>query len=1635
MERPNLNKIIADNLDKAKFQSKSSPILPTNGWLDQYKEGGTYISDRAKATQFGQYKKGGGYFPEYHSFAPPRMNNGGGLLSRTVTCSNCGWSWKAVDGGKDVMTCHKCGGMIKMKEGGAYDQYDTGGEPCVDAQGNVVPCDSPLVVRLTKEEIENKRLKELGTDAYSAMQPFYNTVFEAAQKYANPNTGLVSPFNNIRAALKGAIKHPSVLFMKRHELPNEELDPYHTGNYSVDNPGRVETEYWPHQWAEPRKEHHGLSDWIERMRLKHEENKAERKNKRNRGNTGCYGANCTENELQDQAKYGGSSNWTKKYDIGGLTTTEGTKYPSVESAANGDVECSAFPKKGLRHANSTQAGTSTSDGGKNDPDKDKKDARWAELKPTYGPLGVTKADVNMAFEDSARVAPAFMAPYNVAAFNPQTGVLLKNNGISPGAYSQRLKYYNQVPGFQFGQIPTVTQILDHQLAEPGGLKIYRKNYADGFSWPIVPVNVKHKNGGTTGWLTKYAPGGVTTETTKAPSFMPNYTMPRVANDSNSDLVRNQNINKNLTVKNVNEAKATVADYRKKVPQFANLSDAEILEYDRISKASQQRQQQATIKQSKPQSTFHRVMDIAKHPITAFAYKAKGQDIPKNLGAGETNSYDMVAGFPAQVIQSGLNLFTDNVMHPIDTNQALMKGAVNLFSNSVDGVNVFNDGSNQKALSFVNDLANVLTLGELTAAAPIVERTAGDLAIMASENAAKNTAETLTKNLVQDIAQPIKQPWAVQELPGLHLNSTMSNGPIFKIIEPKTGLINVDQALSIIGKESGGADKVALIKKALGESIPKKMDFNDFRKITQEQLIPLDQQLVNHSSNYGLYSIGYPSPKRASFESAIKVTQDELQKWTKILEETKAKGAEFDDIENHVNGLKERLQNSYNDLNNLPLENQTLILSNKNKFGRGSNAHNNPRETLGHIHFLRDAETPDILTVTQLQSDAFQGSNRIMPKVFNKESELNSLENMKDIAKRQEEMAKTAKQIDSNTWELSDGTQVSKSVWENMGKHQKEINAMKKAEIENFSQKSLLDKNHQDRFLQELVDYAGKRGDINKVRLPTPETAAKIQGYKKLSSSTIGPTTKALLDKVNSFEEFFQESLDSMAMTANDVSHLDKDAMKKIYDSYKNGKTIEPTYSPSHQTILKKYAEQPKLVKKLFGTEPKIVTDGKGNTWYEFDIPETFKQGKGQIKAFKQGGEWLNKYDDGGLTTPTTTKAPSFVPRGLEFINNNLQQKLNPIIFNITQPKSKGVVPNINKDYRTSNRVIADNTTIVKNPIQTIGLNQKQAPQIRAARPETELDKENRIRLNQQYQASHPYSVIDDQGNLSKADPDRDMNGLPYPHTRAAANDRFLDKAMNAIEVTSALSGAGQIGSNFLRLGASALEKQIGRNLLSKGLKTFTSRVNPFLNSLDEAASYVQLDPIGIMGNRLNSKFYNPTTALNTANNTITGVGKNLKNSAIEATDLALGENNLDNLTKYNKEDDYTSIDAVKKYLEKIKKSGVPEYKEVPMVTGSFADNIYTSEIIPTKEINFWEEPNFKKRNPNFKIESYLNYVKSSGNKELPENMKTRLIRDMSKEEYKKYTSELRKFSRDYWEGLNRPKQKQGGSINWLNQYK
>ena len=59
--------------------------------------------------------------------------------------------------------------------------------------------------------------------------------------------------------------------------------------------------------------------------------------------------------------------------------------------------------------------------------------------------------------------------------------------------------------------------------------------------------------------------------------------------------------------------------------------------------------------------------------------------------------------------------------------------------------------------------------------------------------------------------------------------------------------------------------------------------------------------------------------------------------------------------------------------------------------------------------------------------------------------------------------------------------------------------MQQADIDNYSQKQLLAKNHEERYLQEIVNYAGLNGN-NKIRIPTMETAAKVQDFNDMQNN-------------------------------------------------------------------------------------------------------------------------------------------------------------------------------------------------------------------------------------------------------------------------------------------------------------------------------------------------------------------------------------------------------------------------------------------------------------------------------------------------------------------------------------------------------
>jgi hypothetical protein len=156
--------------------------------------------------------------------------------------------------------------------------------------------------------------------------------------------------------------------------------------------------------------------------------------------------------------------------------------------------------------------------------------------------------------------------------------------------------------------------------------------------------------------------------------------------------------------------------------------------------------------------------------------------------------------------------------------------------------------------------------------------------------------------------------------------------------------------------------------------------------------------------------------------------------------------------------------------------------------------------------------------------------------------------------------------------------------------------------------------------------------INRIKLPTPETANKVQSYTGIE--TFSPEMKALRQKIidasdsGNAEALIQAHKDydvamenarlNVQKAGKDILKYKKDLVKKLEQEL-GPKDVTIQTLKTEITILEKYKEYPKIIKKLYSIEPKMVTDSKGNTWYEFNIPYEFKEGSSEIKAFRYGG--------------------------------------------------------------------------------------------------------------------------------------------------------------------------------------------------------------------------------------------------------------------------------------------------------------------------------------------------------------------------------------------------------------------------------
>lgn len=1191
----------------------------------------------------------------------------GGLLSRTITCQNCGWSWKAADGSNDVSTCHKCGANNKIMQQGGYTTgnkvvYGTPEYAEAYNRGEVITdkgVRSPIA--LDEVVIQNNYRRPRGF-----WEQYRDKIVEENRDAGPLGAMLGTPVSAVFSLPQLAA---TKLFsgnwnndQYRMERPSEAMD--------IENPYAsiaVDAVTDPVGWF-------GASEVAALKTLTRENALAKLANIRNIKTSVAP-------ELTEGVSQQGFT-WS----MNPLGKVFGKKLPEGWHRKMGSA-------KGIQSMMDNKAIVSPS----ND-----------HLFFAYG----KKPNENYAGVFNAVIDKSKLADSEISGFSRFSGPRGKHIGVSPVTSKGKslvnipitdpaLSVHRRIP-FTNSYVPIPKEAIingpstlkETLLVDPtlANFQKYGEDATKIALWLSAAQQGAHSATGPAD-KDKY-PLGVPVlqrvyEASKA------YVQPQLEKTAdefqkilNSIQYTNGGLTKYQFKGEVKDEREGMIRTRDNVPTFKN--DFELQMKREVVKQAQQKQQQrkaqrkfkalpkkeqerilyeqyaqqhGTITQApEPDSKLSKFAQSMVTPFTALTDLYQKGEVRDNLlksvinNPKTANAYDVaylatlgraaapyvssaVSAVPG-VVSPYANMIGNSLRSNLFNVPGLSTG--NIITAGFAGHGLANIGPDTVEMYKNPSWSNFGNLAMDTAEIfPIVgpaSKTIGEglratgKALTTEESAlAKLGTLRQTSAPVQTIVQEaaVVKPWQMEELPGLHLQSTMDNGAISRIVEPKTGLVNTEQALAIIGKESGGADKVAEIRKALGETLPKKIDYNDFRKVVQEQLVPLDVQInPNANSSYGVSSLGYDAKNRdmkliqkelQDFISGKNTDISSLSKGTRgvitgegnisIIDAnafSKTGVPEFLPLDTVLNKVKSNdvlLDIAYNKkyINSTPLENKTITFSNKTKFGKGSGAHNNADETLGHAHYLIDAETPDIINLTQLQSDAFQGTHRIMPKTFDPEKGKYLLGRMAEIQEKNIATLNKMKSEGAADYEIKQMQEIVDA--------QELRNVLEKGHVENFTQKSLLDKDHQARFLQEFVNYAAHKGNINKVRVPTSETAANVQGYGQLIQTG---------DNAPGFAKLQEEI--SIAVRQGNQEKVNE--LMKVHDEMLN--TPYKSYNSEHQTILKKYSEQPKLIKKLFGQDAKMVTDNKGNTWYEFDIPETFKQGKGQIKAFKQGGSIVTK---------------------------------------------------------------------------------------------------------------------------------------------------------------------------------------------------------------------------------------------------------------------------------------------------------------------------------------------------------------------------------------------------------------------------
>lgn len=395
------------------------------------------------------------------------------------------------------------------------------------------------------------------------------------------------------------------------------------------------------------------------------------------------------------------------------------------------------------------------------------------------------------------------------------------------------------------------------------------------------------------------------------------------------------------------------------------------------------------------------------------------------------------------------------------------------------------------------------------------------------------------------------PFHIAYYPGYQLKGLMKGSPLERQISKK-GTININQLNAYFNKASQLEREVA--NKILNEKFTeqKTIDYNKFKQAIQNELIYYRTKPEMTYSTYGMNRLGF-NPRRLPDGAGG------------ILE--------------FVPGVR---------TNTFTFESPRIPIGNSTHY------HNT---TLGHSRTYTTPDEPNILHVMESQSDWAQ---RPSPKMSITVAQSAYKRILKSITRLQQQLEQSKANLEKGL--AYDGHRIQYE-WErrdieDLIRYDEAVLAQRKNSAarydailhpEKYVQANYLKQNYLQRQLQENLRYAAQNKQT-KMRYPTPETAAKIEGYQS-TTEWVTPEGQ-VLDPITSAQ--------FNPVTGNFEAPV--------------GTIIKQVYRPEHQTILKKYADFPKLFQKLYkGQNVRTVTDAKGNTWYEVDVPKNYLNQEWQYK--------------------------------------------------------------------------------------------------------------------------------------------------------------------------------------------------------------------------------------------------------------------------------------------------------------------------------------------------------------------------------------------------------------------------------------